>query len=233
MAKHTKAAKPQFCSDCGAQLVAAAPFCHQCGSPRAGRSSAAASVGGLASRWGLPALAIVAVGILTFVTLASRGTEADAAGGVPLASVPPRTTDIASMSPEERADRLFDRVMRLSSEGKEDSAKIFAPMALASIEALAPLDAHRRYDMGLVALTAGDVPRARAQADTILAQRPTHLLGLALAVRVADASGDAAAGKKFRRQLVAAEPAERARALPEYTDHETDLRTVLDQARKR
>ena len=88
------------------------------------------------------------------------------------------------MSPEEQADRLFNRVMRYSSEGKADSAAFFAPMALASIEALAPLDAHRRYDLGLVALTAGDVARAGAQGDTILAQRPTHLLGLMLAARV-------------------------------------------------
>ncbi len=137
------------------------------------------------------------------------------------------------MSPEERADRLFNRVMRYSSEGKADSAAFFAPMALASIEALAPLDAHRRYDLGLVALAAGDVSRARAQGDTILAQRPTHLLGLMLAARVADARGDAAASKNFRRRLLAAESAERARALPEYADHDTDIRAALELARKR
>ena len=99
--------------------------------------------------------------------------------------------DISSMSPDERADRLFNRVMRLSSEGKADSAAFFGPMALGALEALAPLNAHRRYDMGLVALVSGDVSRATAQGDTILAERPTHLLGLALAARAADARGDA------------------------------------------
>jgi hypothetical protein len=144
-----------------------------------------------------------------------------------------RAPDISSMSPEERADRLFNRVMRLSSEGRADSAAFFGPMALAAIEALAPLDAHRRYDMGLVALVTGDAPRARAQADTILSGRPTHLLGLALAARAADARGDAAGSGNYRRRLIAAETAERASALAEYTDHDADIRAALELARKR
>ncbi|HEU4996666.1 MAG TPA: hypothetical protein VFT29_17740 [Gemmatimonadaceae bacterium] len=136
------------------------------------------------------------------------------------------------MSPDERADRLFNRVMRLSSEGKADSAAFFGPMALSALEALTPLDAHRRYDMGLVALVTGDVSRAAAQGDTILAQRPTHLLGLVLAARAADARRDAAARNNFRRRLLAAESAERARALPEYTDHAADIRAAVELARK-
>ena len=139
--------------------------------------------------------------------------------------------DISSMSPQERADRLFNRVMLLSSEGKTDSAAFFAPMALAAIEALAPLDAHQRYDLGLVALVMGDVSRATAEAKAILEEQPTHLLGLVLAARAADLRGDAAAGSDFRQRLVAAEPAERERALPEYTDHDADIRAAIASAR--
>jgi hypothetical protein len=123
--------------------------------------------------------------------------------------------------------------MRLSSEGKKDSAAFFGPMALGALEALTPLDAHRRYDVGLVALVTGDVSSATAQGDTILAQQPTHLLGLALAARAADARGDAAASRSFRRRLLAAEPAEKTRNLPEYTAHAADISTALEQARKR
>jgi hypothetical protein len=136
------------------------------------------------------------------------------------------------MSPEERADRLFNRVIRLSSEGKTDSAAFFGPMAMAAIEALGPLDAHRRYDVGIVALVTGDVAGARAQSDTILRQRSTHLLGLTLGARAAAARGDAAASRAFQRRLLAAEPAERARGLQEYTNHDTDIRAALSQARK-
>lgn len=141
--------------------------------------------------------------------------------------------DISSMSPEERADRLFNRVMRLSSDGKADSAAFFGPMALSALEALTPRNAHQRYDIGLVALVTGDVSTATAQADTILTQRPTHLLGLVLAARAADARGGAAASKDFRRRLLAAESAERERALPEYTDHDADIRAAVKLARER
>ena len=134
---------------------------------------------------------------------------------------------------DERADRLFNRVMSLWSDGKTDSVKFFAPMALAAFEELAPLNAHSRYDMGLVALVSGDVARASAQSDSILRERPTHLLGLVLAARVADARGDSSAARAVRQRLLTAEKAERASALPEYTDHDADLRAAVEEARKR
>ena len=143
-----------------------------------------------------------------------------------------RAPDISSMSPAEQADRLFNRVMSLSSEGKTDSVAFFAPMAIAAFEALAPLNTHTRYDLGLVALVSGDPGRASAQSDSILLERPTHLLGLALAARVADARGDSAATRAARQRLLGAEKAERAAGLPEYTDHDADLRAAVEQARK-
>jgi zinc-ribbon domain len=235
MPTNTPAANSRFCSDCGTKLKADARFCHSCGSPIQGRPSSAPSASGTSKAllWGVPALAVVALVVLSVIQLGSRGTVADSAGAAPLGADAGRMPDIASMSPEERADRLFNRVMRLSSEGKADSAAFFAPMALSALEALAPLNAHQRYDIGLVALEAGDGSRAAAQGDTILAQRPTHLLGLALAARAADARGDAAAARNFRRRLLAAEPAERARALPEYTDHDADIRAAVELAKKR
>lgn len=137
------------------------------------------------------------------------------------------------MSPTERADRLFNRVMQYWSEGKADSAAFFAPMALAAFEGIAPLTAHVRYDLGLVAIVAGDITKAAAQSDTILAGRKNHLLGLALAARVADARGDIAAGRAVRARLVAADSAERATGLQEYIDHEADLRAVVEAAKSR
>lgn len=183
--------------------------------------------------WGVPAIAVVALIVLSVVRYSSRGAESESAGTTPLIAGAMRAPDIGSMSPEERADRLFNRVMRLSSEGKADSAAFFGPMAKGAIEALAPLDNHRRYDMGLVALVTGDVASGKAQADTILKQRPTHLLGLALAARAAAARGDATAARTFRRLLLAAEPAERKSALPEYVDHDADIRAAVEAARQR
>jgi hypothetical protein len=137
------------------------------------------------------------------------------------------------MSPEERADRLFNRVMSMWSEGKRDSAQFFAPMAMAAIGSLTPLDAHRRYDLGLVSLVAGDPAIAKAQSDSILRERPQHLLGLLLGVRAAESRGDSAVAREMRARLVNAEKSERASGLREYTDHDADLRAAIDEARKR
>jgi hypothetical protein len=178
--------------------------------------------------WGVPTLALIAVIILIAVQSA-RETPL-AAGAMPLSGAM-RAPDISSMSPSEQADRLFNRVMTLSSEGKTDSAQFLASMALPALEALAPLTAHTRYDMGLVALVSGMLGIASAQADTILAERPTHLLGLALAARAAEARGNAEAGAQFRQRLVAAEASERAAGLPEYADHDSDIRAAVDLAR--
>ena len=232
---NTPAKKPKFCSECGAPLVADALFCHNCGSPLAGTPAAAASGTDVSAllRWGVPTLAVIALIVITAMRYETDQPADGAAGTVPLGASAGQAPDISSMSPEERADRLFNRVMRLSSEGKTDSAAFFGTMALGALEALAPLNLHWRYDMGLVALVTGDVARAKALGDAILAERPTHLLGLSLAARTADARGDAAAAKAFRRRLLAAESAERKAALREYTDHEADVRAAVELARKR
>ena len=227
--------KRRFCSECGTLLNVDARFCHDCGSPIEGRRAGAPAASGApnAWRWGVPTVAVVALVLLMVVQFGSRSPSDDSAATVPLGARTAQAPDISSMSPEDRADRLFNRVMRLSSEGKADSAAFFGSMAFGALESLTPLNAHRRYDMGLVALVTGDVARATAQGDTILAQRPTHLLGLSLAARAADARGEVAASKAFRRRLLAAEAAERARALPEYTDHDADIRAAVALARKR
>lgn len=207
-----------------------------CGAPVHGRGAPAAggagpvATGGAAGtssalRWGVPVIAFLVLVVLTAIQFGSQNDPA--AGGVPLGGGAMRAPDISSMSPQERADRLFNRVMLLTSEGKRDSAAFFAPMAMGAIEALAPLGAHLRYDLGLVSLVAGDATIATAQADTILAERPNHLLGLVLAAQAADARGDAAAAAEHRRRLRSAETAERAAGLQEYTDHDADIRAAL------
>ena len=141
--------------------------------------------------------------------------------------------DIASMTPQERASRLFDRIMRLSEEGKRDSVALFASMAVPVYESLGPLDADGRYDLGRIAQVSGDVGLARAQADSILLQSPTHLLGLILAAAVADANGDNAARSGFERRLLAAESSELAKGLDEYSRHKMDIDAALAAARNR
>ncbi|MGZ8413244.1 MAG: zinc ribbon domain-containing protein [Gemmatirosa sp.] len=151
------------------------------------------------------------------------GGGAGAAGG--------RAPDHSPMSPRDIADRLFDRIMRLSSEGKPDSVGFFADMALQNYAQMgSALDADLRYDMGRVAEVAGRDEIARAQADTILKAQPNHLLGLVLASKAALMRGDAAAVAAFNKRLAAAAPAERAKNLEEYQRHAADIDTALQQA---
>jgi hypothetical protein len=155
------------------------------------------------------------------------GSDSSAAGTEEI-----RAPDISALSPQERADRLFNRVMVLYTEGKSDSVMFFAPMAISAYEMLSPLNQDQRYDMGRIAQVAGALPLAKAQADTILKSNPNHLLGLILANRVAALSGDSSAAKKYQARFVAAEKTERARNLPEYDRHQNDIDAALADARR-
>lgn len=167
--------------------------------------------------------------------IAVPGLDDVGAGGQPAGGAPGgmRGPDISNMSPQERADRLFDRVMRLAGEGKADSIGIFAPMAIQAYQMIGTLDADQRYDMGRLAETMGDGVLAAAQADTILAQQPNHLLGLILAARAAGLNEDDAARRRFEQRFLAAEPQESKRNLPEYQRHRAEIAEALAKARKR
>lgn len=221
------------CAHCGSVLPAGARFCNGCGTP-----ATAASAGISAERPDSHLVRLVAIGavlaLVAYVAGASmgrRGDAPDAAAPEPTAAAAPAgmssAPDISSMSPEERASRLFNRVMSYSEQGKLDSARFFAPMAIQAYVMIGPPDAHTRYDIGEIYAAVGDLNSASAEADTILASQPNHLLGLALAARAADARGDAAAAAKFRRRIAAAAPAERQKGLKEYTEHARDIDDAL------
>lgn len=223
------------CPQCGHAVPPGAHFCSECGSAiGAGTSSAAAP----RSSDHLPRLigGAALLALVAFVAgLASGRSSNDAvAADAPLAGAPVNAgivpaPDISAMSPDERASRLFNRVMSYSEQGKADSARFFAPMAIQAYEMLGPVNPHVRYDIGTISAAVGDVARARAEADTILRARPNHLLGLVLAIRAADLAGDAAAATRFRRQLVAAAPTERP-TQKEYAEHARDIDEALAKA---
>lgn len=143
-----------------------------------------------------------------------------------------RAPDISSLSPQERADRLYNRVMVLATQGKTDSVQFFAPMALTAYQMLSPLNADQRYDMGRIGEVAGALPLAKAQADSILRENPNHLLGLILEARIAVLSGDSAQLHSYERRLVAAEKTELPKKREEYLRHQDDITHALQQARK-
>src|SRR4051812_19758967 len=244
------------CSTCAATLTPGARFCHRCGTP-SGAPSAAPSRG-LASAlpWAVAALALVSLTALVvgqrFGARSSPSATADVldganmqgttpigpatadassgAAGAPAGTIP-RAPDISQMTPEQRAERLYDRIMTEHEAGRQDAVRTFLPMARAAYEMLGTLNLDQRYDLGRLGEVGGDTALARAQADTILASRPTHLLGLALAARVAQLEGNPARSGAMYARLVAAEPTERSAALPEYLLHKNDIDAALAAAR--
>jgi ribosomal protein L40E len=221
------------CTSCGAQLTPGAKFCHRCGTA-AGRAARDERSFSSALPWGVAAITLVALIALFAGQRFGRSAGDDAAQNQTAAApagAAGQPPDLSSMTPEDAAARLYDRVMSLHERGRADSVQMFAPMAMQAYEMLGKLNLDQRYDLGRIAAVAGDSATARAQADTILAQHPNHLLGLILAGNAARMRKDVAAERGFHDQLVAAAPAERAKQLAEYTTHENDITIALDAKR--
>jgi len=153
-------------------------------------------------------------------------------GGPIAGERPVRAPDISSMTPDERALRLFNRVVSLAEQGKRDSVQFFAPMALMSFQSLPTPTVLQRFELGRVAELAEVKEIATAQADTILRASPTHLLGLSLASTAARMRGDAKAQADFDTRFIAAAATERAKNLPEYEVTQIDLDSALARARR-
>ena len=252
------AAKGRFCADCGAPLEGAAcaecraaltpgaKFCHRCGTP-AGQKAAGSPSLRTAVPWAVAAIALLSVvAMVAGRNLAPRrGSGLDgpqnaiptpglddrgaAPSQAPSQGMQGRAPDISSLSPEEAADRLFDRVMRLSEQDKIDSVQFFAPMAITSYGMLEKLDADKRFHLGMIALATRYpemVRVAQAQADTILASESAHLLGYALAIRAARAGGNAAEAARLQARMRGVAPAELRRQRAEYDQH----RPIIDDA---
>ena len=220
------------CHVCGAGLSATARFCHKCG---------AQVGGGQASGWraGLPwSVAGAALGaLLTVVALRFGGSGErgaglnDATGGTaPRSLLPVGAPDISQMSPEERATRLYNRVMTLHTQGKADSAEFFLPMALQAYAMLPALDVDARYHIGVLDLTGGNAAAAVAQADTIRRAVPTHLFGFMLRARGLELERDTAGAGRAYREFLEHEAAERKRRRPEYDEHAQNLDAFHEQA---
>lgn len=242
----------KFCSNCGAPLAGAtcgscsapltpgARFCHRCGTPAGTDNPAAERTFASAVPWAVAGIALVSLIALAAGQRFGRGptdaaspSDAAAANAAPFAGATGNgpAPDISKLSPAEAAVRLYNRVMGAYERGQRDTVQLFAPMAITAYQMIGPLDLDQRYDMGRIAAVSGDEPVARAQADTILAKHPNHLLGLILAADAARLRKDAAGARTYHEKFVAAAPAERAKKLPEYIAHEHDITNVLDPKR--
>lgn len=216
------------CHACGAQLSPTARFCHKCG-------AAVGQVQATGWRTGLPwAVAGAAVGALVVVLVmrgsGEPGAGSSASGPAPSSQLP--APDISQMSPEERANRLFNRIMIYAEAGKTDSVRIFLPMALGAYSQLGALDADDRYHLGLLQLAGGNPAAALAQADTIARAIPTHLFIYVLRAHAYQQQGNRQGERRAYADFLKNEPAETARNRPEYADHRDALTSFKAEAER-
>lgn len=177
----------------------------------------------------------VVVGLAVFGVLAlSRDpafTASTTPGSVTQTAAAAELPDISNMTPRERFDRLFDRVMRSSETGDESSVTTFAPMALQAYSMLDSIDADARYHAALIMLHTGDVDGARALADTISKEQSGHLFGTVIRGTIArfrqDQKGLDAAYAEFLKNY----DREDATGRPEYAAHRRALDDFLEAAR--
>lgn len=228
---------PVACAGCGAKLPPRARFCSECGTPVAGAARAPAARAQPLPRsdrmsWYVAGVAVLALLVVIVVLVARRSGPAAGAEAAAPASGPGRaTTDLSSLTPRQSADMLFNKIMTLHEAGKTDSVTFFAPMALQAYAMLgSDLDADARLHLGLIELAIGQPDPAAAQGDTILRAAPKHLFGWLLEARAAQEANDTAAMRRSMRTFLRNYQAERAKNLPEYTEHAQMLQEARDQA---
>lgn len=156
----------------------------------------------------------------TVVSGVEVATTADAGAPAP---------DISELSPKERFDRLYNRVMQAAQSGDEATTTRFMPMALGAYEMLDSVDADARYHAALLRVHGGDVEGSRAIGDSILALQPGHLLGYVVLGTVAQWARDDAGLAKAYGEFLSHYEGEMRAARPEYAEHQASL----DEFRRR
>ena len=166
--------------------------------------------------------------LLLLLTARGARTEAPPAVGTASSSAEAAAPDISQLSPRERFNRLYNRVMQAAQSGDQATMTRFMPMALGAYEMLDSTDADARYHAALLRVHNGDVEGSRALGDSILAAQPGHLLGYVVLGTTARWRKDEAALAKAYREFLTHYDAEMKANRQEYGEH----RASLDEFRR-
>ena len=141
----------------------------------------------------------------------------------PASSTGQSSVDLATMTPREAADRLFNRVIMASEQGNIEEAQRFAPKAIQAYEQVARLDADAHYHMGLIYSVMDDFENVRNQISIIKQYTPDHLLGLILEHEIAEKEGNPVAATRAAEAFKDAYNAEIMANRPEYEAHRNTI----------
>ncbi len=231
------------CSHCQADLSPRARFCHRCGQPVAeealpkGRSSDRGA-------WLFAlAMCLLLVGAIIFQVVSDRPAPvapdmANAGATVPRdpgesAAAPGPAPDISRMTPRERFDRLFNRIMQAAGQGDSAQLQRLTPMALGAYAQLDTVNVDARYHAAVLQMQVGDVTAAAGLADTILAESPGHLFGYLIRGTIAQLGNDTAALAQARRGFLQQYAAEMKAKRVEYLEHQPVIEEFRREAETR
>ena len=138
----------------------------------------------------------------------------------PAAERPP---DLSTMSPRERFNRLYNRIMRGAEAGDEASVTRFTPMALMAYAQLDTIDADARFHAALLQVHTGNADGAKALGDTVLSQTPGHLFGYVILGTVARWKKDEPALRRAYAGFLQHYDAEMKAGRAEYEEHTRSL----------
>jgi hypothetical protein len=157
--------------------------------------------------------------------MANAGSSAGAGGGP--------APDISTMTPRERFDRLFNRIMQASERADSAEVERFTPMALGAYQQLDTRDADARYHAAVLQMQVGNFPAARALADTITQESPGHLFSYLIRGTVARFENDSATLTKARRDFRSHYDTEMRAKRVEYLEHKPVIDEFKAEADKR
>lgn len=217
------------CRSCDNQLEPGMKACSQCGTRAQAASFNTGLVVGIA--------VAVAVGAAVMLTTGdSKGASTPpppaAPAQPPMAMPPPQMPPPAALTPRQQADELFNVAMSASESGDSATLAKALPQAIAAYEKLGALDMDGNYHLASLKLAGKEYAAAKTVADAMLAQSPTHLMGLSAAAQAASGLGDQAAAKGFYERLLSAYDAESVKPLQEYQDHARVIPSLRDAAKK-
>lgn len=176
------------------------------------------------------AVALVGVAIMigvdwpTETSAPARNATADPA----LAFTRPPVAPPSAQNSRMLADQLFNRAMTAHETGQAQQAAAFLPEAIAAYQGLEPLDADGLFHLAVLQLASGNEGGARATSDRILANAPSHLLGLAAAAQASEESAPNEAKGLWQRYLDAYD--EQQGRAPEYAHHQKMFPMLSKQA---
>ena len=221
-----------FCPSCGSETASGDRYCRACGQALQGEGKGGSPAGLTLLRNAGVAVIVAAVLFAIFYYGRRDAQQETPAERIPIGQVGSGAAPDQPMTPREAADEIFNQAMTAYETGDSAAAARFIPMALTAYRGLASLDLDARYHMALLSLAADLPDEAIAQADTMLAEVPEHLLTRSAAARAYERLGDTTRTAELYRRYLDAYTPEAAASRPEYMDHRSLLPALQERAQQ-